>query len=280
MATKVIYTVLTGGYDRLQHPLATAPDWDFVCFTDVTIDSDGSAPIRDGVWELRPIPYEGSSVLRARWAKMHPHQLLPEYKLSVFMDANLQIASAAFFEALGQDQIPGFPGLARSLSSRPGPESPKNGLFRVLPHPQRDCVWEELRYCYLKEKIGTGAAFQWHKELKRLSMPRHAGLYETGILVREHNNPAIIALDKCWWSLLLQSNASRDQLCFTPALHKSAFEPALLLPKGSDVRNIEIVNYAGHVDIGPKNTPGKLNWANLKYNLRLLGRKIFLLCLK
>lgn len=280
MASKVIYTVLTGGYDRLQQPLATAPDWDFVCFTDVTIDGEGSAPTRDGVWELRPIPYEGSSVLRARWAKMHPHLLLPDYKLSVFMDANLQIASAAFFEALGQDQIPGFLGLARSLSTPQGPKSPKNGLFRVPPHPQRDCVWEELRYCYLKEKIGPRAAIQWHKTLKRMKMPRHAGLYETGILVREHNNPSIIELDECWWSLLLQSKASRDQLCFTPALQSSTVVPALLFPKGSDVRNIEIVNYAGHVDIGPNNTPGKMSWANLKYNLRLLWRKTVLLCLK
>ena len=111
-------------------------------------------------------------------------------------------------------------------------------------------------------------------------MPRHAGLYETGILVRKHNDPAVVALDECWWSLLLKSRASRDQLCFTPALRESAVEPARLLPKGTDVRNSEIVNYAGHVDIGPHNTPGKINWANVKYNLRLLWRKTVLLCLK
>ena len=273
MASKVIYTVLTGGYDHLQQPLAIAPDWDFVCFTDAPAG-------RDGVWELRPILYEGSAVLCARWAKMHPHILLPEYELSVFMDANLQIASPVFYEALGQDQIPGLLGLARSFSTRPGPDSRGNGLLQVLPHPQRDCVWEELRYCYLKDKIGTRAAIKWHRVLRKMRMPRHAGLYETGILVRKHNDPALIALDESWWSLLLQSKASRDQLCFTPALHKAALEPALLLPKGTDVRNAEIVNYAGHVDIGPKNTPGKLNRANLKYNLRLLWRKTVLLCLK
>ena len=34
MAQKVIYTVLTGGYDHLQQPEVIDPDWDFVCFGD------------------------------------------------------------------------------------------------------------------------------------------------------------------------------------------------------------------------------------------------------
>ena len=127
---KVIYTVLTGNYDKLEQPRAVDSSYDYVCFTDKTG--------QDGVWKLREIPYQSdSAVLRARWAKLHPHALLPEYDLSVFMDANLCIASPIFYDQVAACKAP----------------------LALLEHPQRDCVYEELRYCYLKDKISTTVAF-------------------------------------------------------------------------------------------------------------------------
>ena len=52
---KVVYTCITGAYDTLRQPLATRPDWDYICFT------DNSSEKSDGVWQLRPVPLaEGS----------------------------------------------------------------------------------------------------------------------------------------------------------------------------------------------------------------------------
>ena len=170
---KVIYTVLTGGYDRLQQPLVTDPAYHYVCF--------GDHAGQDGVWELREIPFEGTPVLRARWAKMHPHLLLPEYDYFVFMDANLCISGAEFYCFLKEQPL------------------------AILQHPQRDCVWEELRYCYLKDKISTASAFKIHRMLRAVEMPLHWGLAETNVLVRKHNDPEIVALDELWWKLLLES---------------------------------------------------------------------------
>lgn len=249
MAQKVIYTVLTGGYDHLQQPRVIDPDWDYVCFG----DRDG----QDGVWKLQRIPFEGSNVMRARWAKMHPHVLFPDYSYSVFMDANLCVIGPEFYAALKND-VP----------------------IAVLEHPQRDCVWDELRYCYLKDKVSTRTAIRWHSFLKKMDMPRHNGLAETCILYREHNYPGVVALDELWWDYLVQSGGSRDQLCFTPALHKLGLVPGLLLGPGLNARNVPYVKYVNHPVTGPQNIPGKLNWANLKYNLRLLWRKAVLLCLR
>ena len=243
---KVIYTVLTGGYDRLQQPLVTDPGFHYVCF--------GDHAGQDGVWELREIPFEGSPVLRARWAKMHPHVLLPEYDYSVFMDANLCISGAEFYSFIG------------------------DALVAILQHPERDCVWEELRYCYLKDKISTCSAFRIHRMLR--GMPRHWGLAETNVLARKHNDPQIVDLDELWWRLLQESGGSRDQLVFTPALHTLGMEPSLLLGPGLNARNVPYINYVNHPLTGRENVPGKLNWANLKYNLRLLWRKAMLPCLK
>ena len=249
MAQKVIYTVLTGGYDRLEQPVAVSPDWDYICFG----DSEG----QDGVWKLRTIPFEGTPVMRARWAKMHPHILLPEYSYSVFMDANLQISAPEFYETLLREQV-----------------------IAVLEHPERDCVWEELRYCYLKDKMSTKTAVRWHWFLDEMEMPRHAGLTETNIIAREHNNLKIIALDNLWWQFLEKTGGSRDQLAFTPALHTIGLNPSLLFGPGLNARNVPFVKYVNHPVKGPQNQPGKLNWANLQYNIRLLWRKAVLLCLR
>lgn len=243
---KVVYTVLTGGYDRLEQPAVTHPGFKYVCFTDRAGE--------DGVWELREIPFEGSPVVRARWAKMHPHILLPDYDYSIFMDANLCITGPEFYDAVSSSPI------------------------AVLEHPERDCVWEELRYCYLKDKVSTGAAFRIHRMLG--GMPRHWGLAETNVLAREHNNPDVIALDELWWQMLEESGGTRDQLVFTPALHKLGMEPSLLLGPGKNARNVPFIKYTVHPLTGRENIPGRLNWANLKYNLRLLWRKAMLLCLK
>ena len=243
---KVIYTVLTGGYDRLQQPLVTDPGFHYVCF--------GDHAGQDGVWELREIPFEGSPVLRARWAKMHPHILLPEYDYSVFMDANLCISGAEFYSFIGDAPV------------------------AILQHPERDCVWDELRYCYLKDKVSTCSAFKINRMLR--GMPRHWGLAETNVLARKHNDPQIVDLDELWWRLLLESGGSRDQLVFTPALHALGMEPGLLLGPGLNARNVPYIQYVNHPLTGRENVPGKLNWANLKYNIRLLWRKAMLPCLK
>ena len=90
MNRKVIFTCLTGGYDRLEQPVAVAPDWDYVCFT----DTEG----QDGVWQLRKIPLDSPDpVVRSRFPKILPDKVLSEYDYSVYMDANLCITGEEFY---------------------------------------------------------------------------------------------------------------------------------------------------------------------------------------
>ena len=248
---RVIYTVLTGNYDQLAQPRAIDSTFDYVCFTD--------RAGKEGVWELREIPYQSDNqILRARYAKLHPHLLLPEYDLSVFMDANLCIVHPEFYDSV----------------------SACRDALSFLEHPERDCVYEELRYCYRKEKIGTAAAFSHLKRLKAIQMPRHAGLYETNVLLRRHNLAEVVALDERWWALLLESASTRDQLCLTPALFLEKEKPSLLLGPGRNARNVPFIRYTLHPSSGKVRVPGKLNLPNLMYHLRLLWRKLMLIWLK
>ena len=249
MNKKVIYTCLTGGYDRLEQPAAVAPDWDYVCFT----DTDG----QDGVWQLRKIPFDSPDpVSRSRYPKILPHQVLPEYEYSVYLDANIRITDAEFYriaDRLITDEI----------------------SFAQVQHPDRDCVYEELRYCYLKDKIDTKTAFRLYRQWKDEGLPRHAGLYENNLIFRRHKITEARALDEAWWHAF-SAGVPRDQLCLQPIFLRHGIHPNLLLGEGLNARNVPYLKYTLHPPTGKENTPGRLTWGNVVYRLRLGWRKLML----
>ena len=253
MNRKVIYTCLTGGYDRLEQPVAVAPDWDYVCFT----DCDG----QDGVWQLRKIPFDSPDpVVRSRYPKILPDRVLPEYDYSLYMDANLCITG---------EELYGFADkcIATGVS------------FAQVQHPERDCVYEELRYCYLKDKIDTRTAFLLHRKWKAEGLPRHAGLYENNLIFRRHKITEARALDEAWWHAF-SAGVPRDQLCLQPIFLRHGIQPTLLLGEGLNARNVPFLQYTLHPATGKENTPGRLTWGNVRYRVRLAFRKAMLRLLK
>ena len=246
---RVIYTCLTGGYDRLEQPAAVDPSYDYICFT----DTEG----QDGVWQLRKIPFDTPDpVTRSRYPKILPHKVLPEYEYSMYMDANIRITGAefyAFIDRLITDEIP----------------------FAQVEHPDRDCVYEELRYCYLKDKVDTRTAFRLHRKWTDERLPRHAGLYENNLFFRQHNITEARSLDEAWWKGW-ESGVHRDQLCLMPIFLRHNIHPALLLGKGLNARNVPYLKYTLHPRTGKENTPGRLTWGNIRYRLRLAFRKTML----
>ena len=97
MGKVAIYTVLTGGYDTLEQPKVIDERFDYFCFSnDIEKDSIG-------IWKVRK--FEGdfpSKQIESRYPKMHPSTVLPEYGYSVYMDANIRIETADFYEAVMQ----------------------------------------------------------------------------------------------------------------------------------------------------------------------------------
>lgn len=256
MKQAVIYTVLTGGYERLSQPEVIRPEYDYICFTDAV-----TAPSREGVWELRPVPFEDPSpVVRARYPKLQPHAVLPEYARSVFLDANLCICGEAFYEAVEAAFAAG-------------------ATWAGLPHPERDCVYDELRYCYRKDKIGTCAAFRHRRRLRAEGMPRHWGLWENNVLLRAHMEPSVIAVDDAWWSDF-RACCNRDQLTLAPVLRRCGLAPVLLFGPGRCARNVPFLRYSLHPRTGKENTPGRVTWGNFRYRIRLAWRKWWLLFLR
>ena len=227
---KVVYTCITGAYDTLRQPLATRPDWDYICFTDNPSEKS------DGVWQLRPVPLaEGSPKVRSAYVKLLPHKVLPEYDSSVFMDANLQIASDDFYDKAEE-----------KLAS-------EESRICMVPHSTRDCIYDEASACFDSSLAGFRDVLRLRRKLRRDGIPRHLGLYETNILLRRHTDPKVIDVDEAWWQAF-STGIPRDQLSVTAVLYKEGITPALLFGPGLNARNVEFVNYYPHTGKRPHRT--------------------------
>lgn len=251
MSKTVVYTSITGAYDKLLQPRARSDEYDFICF----VGRGEKRCDRDGVWEIRELQADAddlrhpsrkkcvksdrfqplsasscrdkaSSQLLARYAKTHPHILLPEYESSVWIDGNIEIVDGTLYDAV-----------KRCLDS--------GETYCGVPHPARDCVYEEARKCRDMKYISYPALFRIWTTLFLHGVPRHAGLMETNLIFRRHSDPAIVSFDEMWWERILHF-CIRDQLSFLWCLRECGVKAGFLLPNGENTRSSSGFNYLLH----------------------------------
>ena len=247
---KVIYTALVGNYDSLMQPSAVDPEFDYICFSDCI-----KGP-KVGVWEIRPIPFTSPNSTRvARYAKLQPHVVLPEYEYSVWMDANILIKGEEFYEKVNAKIAEGV-------------------KMAFVPHPSRDCVYEEIARCYRDVRIGFRDAVKQRRHLLEMGYPEHWGLMETGLILRRHNDPDVIRISNAWWEEL-QNYTFRDQLSQMPVCWKSGIRPELLLGEGKNARNVPYLEIVRHSLTkqpeyrGLRRLPKKVQWTFRRIVARL-----------
>ncbi len=208
----VIYTVLFGNYDDLKEPLYVTPNCDYYILTNQEVKTDS-------VWKKFPIEKleektRGFSNLeKARYFKLHPHLLFPEYKYSMFIDANLQMVT---------DMRPVFKQL-------------ENNFIAIHNQPGRDCVYQEATEIIVIGKADKAPVIEQMKAYKKEGFPKHYGLFRTCVVVREHNNEQCIKLMELWWKEI-NAFTKRDQLSFTYALWKMGLTKNAVSNLGYDPR--------------------------------------------
>ena len=80
----VVYTAIFGKKDDLIEPLVVPKNCDFICFTDL--------PLASKVWKVRNITRPHPDATRAaRRVKLLPHEFVPEYETSLWVDGNMLI---------------------------------------------------------------------------------------------------------------------------------------------------------------------------------------------
>ena len=219
----VIYTSLTGGVDNLPVYDVLDSRFDYVCFSD-----DYPAGSRVGQWEIRPIPVwrRKNNVLRSRFAKLQPHRLLGDYEWSVWLDANVIVTGAGFYDIVD-------------------PAMRGDKLWCGVRHPWRDCAYDEARACLVHGKAGYFGVRRAMSYLHSHGHPRHYGLFENNLILRCHNDPAVVAIDNEWWRLFRRC-AQRDQLSLFHVFRTHSFAPGLLLEPEQCTRNVPFLRWVDH----------------------------------
>lgn len=201
---KVLYTCITGNYDRLLLQKFIADDYDYVCFTD---NSQLLSYSNYGAWIIKPLASNmQDAVLSNRWHKTHPHILFPEYEASIYIDGNIRLNSGYFIKA-AED---------------------KNIALVIPKHNIRNCVFEEIE-AVMKIIVPKGitsdiSVKKMHEFLILNEMPHNYGFLENNFIYRKHNDKRVIKIMEEWWHFI-ETIVNRDQLSLPYVLYKNNIKP-------------------------------------------------------
>ena len=230
-----VYTCIAGGYDNLLRLKCRDPRWDYVCFTDNPAML--CRPEHNG-WKIRPLKFSSlDNVRNARWHKLHPHELFGEYRYSIWIDGNVQVRSSLLYDTADKFIESG------------------ETLF-VPQHPQRDCVYEEAKTILEMSKDSPEVVNGQLEFLRSQGMPEHAGLHETNVIFRRHDDASVIAMMEDWFSYV-ERFSRRDQLSFDFVLWKNHRTLPTVWTRGvvrSEGVHFQIVYSAQH-KTGPDSKP-------------------------
>lgn len=218
-----VYTCIIGGYDELLQPRVPDPEFDYICF----VGKGEKTADRVGVWQIREFDCgPGDPSLRSRYPKMHPHELLPGYDASLWIDGNIEVLDESLWRAVRIKESAGV-------------------KYSGVAHPSRTDVFQEARMCFNMHYISLFRLLRVWVWQYLQGMRRGSALMENNIIFRLHNDPDIVALDLMWWKCLT-SVARRDQLSLMPCLRRCGIPRDYLLPRAQNSRNHPGLRYLPH----------------------------------
>jgi hypothetical protein len=211
----VVYSAVVGGYDQIRPAITWEPDLDYVVFTD---DQTPEAP---APWMRRPLPKQlGNPRLTARYIKVHPHEVVPEYDVSMWVDSSFAVCAYAH-------RVESFV------------DSHQLALFA---HPDRTCVFDELEAIEALRLEEDAAVENARRILELHGVSRNGGLSATGILIRRHHDQRVVKAMSRWWKCIAEVSG-RDQLSIDLVLGLEGVPPCRI--PGSVWHN-ELAQWVGH----------------------------------
>jgi hypothetical protein len=206
---RVVYTCLFGYYERFNDFIYEgAEDIDFICFTD-------DPELKSTFWKIKVMPPSRLDPARAtRRYKTQPHQFLPDYDWSLFIDntVHLKVSPHRIFDDFLSD------------SSSP---------YVCFRHYERDCVYDEAAKVVdwgLDDPARVEAQMHLYRQI---GYPAKNGVAKNAFILRRHNDPELIPIMDRWFEQIL-CHSMRDQLSLNPVMWFHRFEPSYLSLKFSD----------------------------------------------
>lgn len=183
----VVYSAIFGGYDN--PPRVANPDERirYILFTE---QPNLKAP---SPWEVRSVPrIFADPQLDARRIKILPHLFLPDFDVSVWIDANSELLR------LTDDD-------ARRLS--------ECGDVLARPHDFRSCLYREAKAVLWYRMDSPLRVKRQLESYRSAGFPEKFGLHQTAFLVRRHMRDGCIEFARLWWDQVFK-HSKRDQLSF------------------------------------------------------------------
>jgi hypothetical protein len=180
----VVYTCITGGYDELTAPAHADPEIDYVCFSDG--ETSPVAPWR--MIDVRHLAMTAKD--RNRYVKMHPHLVLPEHDVSIYVDGSIRIVG----------------------NLRPFLASCDSRIENILlyDHPERSCAYAEGAACAHFAHDWIWRITRQLSSYRKAGFPENYGLFEAGVIIRR-NTSEMRVLMEAWWAAY-STGVRRDQL--------------------------------------------------------------------
>lgn len=211
-----VYTVIADGYDSLKVPHRLNPDWDYVLFVD-------QPAVDTGVWQVRPISYWDCDAARTtRYVKLHPHLLLPDYDVAVYIDASVVVLDEF------ADWVTAFLASGKPVAAR--------------PHPRRQDVYQEAEACRGRDEEATILSQVARYRAEGFS---HDDLSENNVLMFDLRNPETALFLSRWWRELA-CHSARDQLSMNYALSRCGLDYFRLPQRRQDANAPERLSVVGH----------------------------------
>ena len=104
-------------------------------------------------------------------------------------------------------------------------------MFR---HKNRDCAYEEIKACMLKNKAPRDALEAHAALLRAHGVPEKYGMLEAPVIARRHMDPRCMELMDRWWYAFLKGSG-RDQIALIDALWALKIQPSRLSALGRSI---------------------------------------------
>ena len=143
----------------------------------------------------------------AKFYKMNPQFVLPDYQYTIWFDAclhpNYFDVEALVDSVLGSSEI------------------------ALFAHPERSCLYQEATVCIEHKRDSVERITTQINRYRALNFPESYGLYAGGFLVRPQHNPRSQALNELWWREIVHGSR-RDQLSFPYVARELAIKPIVI----------------------------------------------------
>ena len=192
----VVYTSVFGNYDKILEPIYKNPAIDYIAITDQALP-------KNSVWKKLDMSNyiefkDLDAYHKAKFCKMFPHKLFPNYDFSIWVDGNVQIVADIFPLVLKTNE----------------------NFMATYKNPLHDDIYTEGRFCVYCDAVSLSAVKKQLSAYKRDGFRRHFGMREFSIIVRAHNNEMCKKLMEQWWEQV-NTYTMRDQLSFPYVLWKN-----------------------------------------------------------